>query len=253
MRGKFLFLGTGGSLGVPVVGCVCETCASKDPYNKRFRPSGVLEVESKRFLIDAGPDFRSQALQYKIHHLDGVLLTHCHYDHIGGFDDLRVFSFKKKRKLPILLSQGSFEELKVRYHYLMEPQSADKFEFHILKSDFGTVSFEGFQWETVSYIQAGMLVIGYRLDTFAYVSDIRFYSDRVILALKGVETLVLSALKYTPTEVHFSLQEAVDFATQVGAKRTWLTHIAHDLDHAVVNRKLPQNVQLAHDGLEISF
>jgi phosphoribosyl 1,2-cyclic phosphate phosphodiesterase len=253
MKGKFLFLGTGGSLGVPVVGCTCEVCMSKDPHNQRFRPSGVVEIEGKKFLIDAGPDFRSQALQFKIAHLDGVLLTHCHYDHVGGFDDLRVFSFKKKKKLPILLSQASFNELKVRYHYLMEPQSADKFEFHILKSDFGTVSFQGLRWETMSYVQAGMLVIGYRLGTFAYVSDIRIYSDEVIKALKGVGTLVLSALRYTPTEVHFSLEEAVDFAHRVGAKTTWLTHLAHDLDYETVNRELPKNVRLAYDGLEVSF
>lgn len=253
MHGTFLFLGTGGSLGVPVIGCSCNVCTSENPLNKRLRPSGLIRVGGRTFLIDAGPDFRMQALRAKLSHLDGVLITHCHFDHIGGLDDLRVFSFIQKKKLPCLLSQESFDELQIRYHYLMHPHSTDKFDFRILKEDFGDSEFEGVAFSTLSYMQAGMKVTGFRIGSFAYVSDIRHYSERVVEALAGVKTLVLSALRYTPTEVHFSLDEAVGFARKVGAQTTWLTHIAHELEHETVNQQLPQDIQLAHDGLEISF
>ncbi len=253
MKGKFLFLGTGGSLGVPIVGCDCAVCTSENPKNKRLRPSGIVEVDGKKILVDAGPDFRTQALRSRLHALDGVLITHCHFDHVGGLDDLRVYAFKHKKQLPCLLSRESYEELQIRYHYLMHPHAADKFDFHILEGDGGAASFQGIPWSFVSYRQAGMKVTGYRQGTFAYVSDIRKYGEEVVEGLRGVETLVLSALKYTPTEVHFSLDEAIEFARKVGAKRTFLTHIAHDLEHEKVNAELPADVQLAYDGLEIEF
>ncbi|MES2344587.1 MAG: MBL fold metallo-hydrolase [Chlamydiota bacterium] len=253
MHGKFLFLGTGGSLGIPIVACTCSVCSSSNPRNKRLRPSGVISVAGKHLLIDAGPDFRTQALRAHLKHLDGILLTHCHFDHIGGLDDLRVFSFAQKKKLPCLLSQESYDELQIRYHYLMHPHSTDKFKFQILKSDFGRIDFEGVDVQYMSYFQAGMKVSGYRIGTFAYVSDIREYSEEVVRALEGVETLVLSALRYTPTEVHFSLNEAVNFARSIKAKKTWLTHLAHDLEHDKVNQELPSDISLSYDGLEIEF
>ncbi len=248
-----MFLGTGGSLGIPVIACECGVCTSSNPCNKRQRPSGVVHLAGKRFLIDAGPDFRTQALKADLKRLDGVLITHCHFDHVGGLDDLRVFSLIQNKQLPCLLSQESYDELQIRYHYLTHSHSTDKFKFQVLEADFGKTTFEGIDVHYVSYLQAGMKVTGYRIGTFAYISDIRKFSEEVIASLKGVKTLVLSALRYTPTEVHFSLDEAVAFARSVGAKKTWLTHIAHDLDHDKVNQELPIDVQLSYDGLEIEF
>lgn len=253
MIGKFLFLGTGGSLGIPVIGCECSVCTSTNPRNKRLRPSGLIQIQGKKFIIDAGPDLREQALRYHLKDLDGVLLTHYHFDHIGGFDDLRVFPFRKKAELPCLLSKDSYDELQLRYHYLIQPHATGKFSFHILEKDFGKINFEGAEFSFMSYFQAKMKVTGYRLGTFAYISDIREYDDKVIDALEGVETLILSALRYSPTEVHFGLKEAVDFSQLVKAKKTWLTHIAHDLEYDKVNLELPQDVHLSYDGLEIEF
>lgn len=253
MRGKFLFLGTGGSLGVPILGCECSVCASPNPRNKRLRSSGVVSIDSQKFLIDAGPDLRTQALRHRLTQTHGVLLTHSHFDHIAGIDDLRAFAFRQKQKIPCLLSLETFEELKVRYHYLLHTPSGSRFAFEFLQGDFGAGSFQGVEYQFLSYRQAGMKVSGFRFGNFAYVSDIREYSERVFESLKGVEVLVVSALRYTPNEAHFSLGEAVAFSQKVGARTTWLTHITHDLEYEKVNKELPPEIQLAYDGLEIQF
>lgn len=240
-------------MGVPAIACHCPVCTSPSPFNKRLRPSGLLKIGSKRFLIDAGPDFREQALRYGIDHLDGILITHTHFDHIAGFDDLRVFYFLHKKSAHCLLSSDSFEEIKIRFHYLFDDSKCRWAKFDVLKEDFGTVAFEGVTFDIVSYFQAGMKVTGFRVDRLAYISDIRKYDEKVIEALQGVEILILSALRLVPTEVHFSLDEAVAFARRVGAKKTFFTHIAHELDYEETNRLLPEDIRLSHDGLEIKF
>lgn len=244
-------MGTGGSMGIPVATCKCPVCSSSSVYNKRARPSGLLKIGKKQFLIDVGPDFRMQALRFDIDHLDGVLISHTHFDHIGGLDDLRVFHFLQKKSLPCLLSKEVYEELKLRFHYLFHHSKCSWLNFQILPKDFGEVDFEGVHFNIVSYYQADMKVTGYRIDNFAYISDIRKYDEAVIYALKGVEILVLSALRYTPTEVHFSIDEAIAFSRKVGAKKTYFTHIAHELDHEKTNAELPADIRLAYDGLEI--
>ncbi|NGX45721.1 MAG: Phosphoribosyl 1,2-cyclic phosphodiesterase [Chlamydiae bacterium] len=258
MKGKFLFLGSGGSLGIPIVTCTCAVCKSSSPFNKRLRPSGLLTIGEKSFLIDVGPDFRDQALRYGIKHLDGILLTHTHYDHVGGLDEVRVFYFLQKQRIPILSSKETFEEVEHRYHYLFRappgsPNRCPQFEFELLKEDFGQITFVGEKFDTVSYFQAGMKVTGYRIGNFAYISDIRHYDDLVVERLQGVEILVVSALRESPSEVHFSLEEAAAFSHKVGARTTFLTHITHDLDHDETNAKLPKGIALAHDGLEIEI
>ncbi len=258
MQAKFLFLGTGGSLGVPVITCQCKVCTSSSQFNKRYRPSALITFGKKAFVIDVGPDFRDQAIHYNIHHLDGVFLTHTHYDHIGGLDELRVFYFLQKKRLPTLASVETYDELRHRFHYLFKTKQADgslqsQLDFHILEEDFGKVEFQGLSVEYVTYTQANMKVTGYKLGNLAYISDIRNYSEKVVETIKGVDILILSALRYTPTEVHFSIEEAIDFSKKVGAKKTFLTHIAHELDHDETNQKMPDDIRLAHDGLEIPF
>lgn len=257
MKATFLFLGTGGSPGIPVIGCPCAVCGSPSPLNKRLRPSALLQVKGKNYLIDSGPDFREQALRFNITSLDGVFLTHAHYDHIGGVDELRIFYLRYKTRLPVLASIDTYQELRTRFHYLFQTNEADgslnsQFDLQILEDDFGTTSFAGLKVQYVSYYQAKMRVTGYRIGSLAYISDIRDYDERIIADLQGTETLILSALRYTPSPAHFSLDEAIAFSEQVGAKRTFLTHISHDLEHDKTNRELPPSVRLAHDGLEIS-
>ncbi len=249
-KAELLFLGTGASMGTPVVTCTCPVCLSKNPFNRRLRPSALLTVGEKRFLIDAGPDFRQQALHYEIHDLDGVLITHTHFDHIAGLDDLRVFYFLQNKRLPCLLSKESMQEVQTLFHYFKE---GTRFKYQVFENDFGWVEFEGLKFQVLSFVQNEMKVTGYRLGSFAYVLDIKEHTSHVYEALKGVETLVLSALRPASSKAHLSLDEAVSFAKKIGAKMTWLSHVAHEIDHEETNHQLPKNIQLAYDGLGIDL
>lgn len=256
MQAKFIFLGTGSSAGVPLIGCECEVCRSASPYNKRLRSAGLIHVGEKKFIIDIGPDFRAQALNYHVKHLSGALLTHAHADHIAGIDDLRAYYFVEKKKTPCLLSQETFDEIKLRYHYLLTPPGPGKsfsaqIDFKILPSDFGDYELEGLTFKYFTYFQVGMKVTGFRFGNFAYVSDIRDYSQKVVDMLQGVDILVLSALKTAPTKMHFSIEEAIAFSKLTRAKMTYLTHIGHELEHTATNASLPSNVRMSYDGLEL--
>ena len=258
MKGQILFLGTGASTGIPLIGCDCLVCRSTSPFNQRLRPSILVIIGSKQFLVDAGPDFRQQALRYHIKTVDGLLFTHAHHDHTAGIDDLRPIYYKRNKPLPALLSAETAEEIKMRYYYIFKPEQVyDKFmtriELHILPALEGKIDFEGISIEYMSYQQGRMTVNGFRFGDLVYLSDIRVFSPILFKHLTGINTLIVSALRYTPSPLHFSVDEAVDFATQVGAKTVWLTHLSHELDHDKTNAYLPPHVRLAYDGLEINF
>lgn len=258
LKATFQFLGTGASAGVPVVGCKCEICQSTSPHNQRLRPSGLIKIGNQSLLIDIGPDFRQQALRYQIDRIDGLLLTHTHYDHIAGIDELRIFFVREKRAVPCLLSKESYDDLRKRYDYLFK-QSGEKgsltaqLELQVLEKDHGETEFLGQKIGYVSFFQGGMKVTGFRFGRFAYISDIRDYDDSIFDYLRGVEVLVLSALRKEPSPLHLSLEEAVAFSRKVGAKLTRLTHIAHAIDHETANRALPPDVQLGYDGQKLEF
>jgi phosphoribosyl 1,2-cyclic phosphate phosphodiesterase len=253
--GKFLFLGTGSSTGVPIIGCRCVVCSSESPFDKRLRPSGLLRVGGKKLLIDVGPDFRQQALREGIDRIDGLLLTHTHYDHIAGIDELRIFFVREKKAVPCLLSAASKRDLDKRYGYLFEKGKSltAQLDLRVLEDEQGSVDFLGTEVSYVRFAQAGMDVLGFRVGDFAYVSDIRDYQEGVFEQLAGVKTLVLSALKPEPSPLHLSYEEAVAFARRVGAERTWLTHLSHAVAHEVGNQGLPSDVRLGYDGLELEF
>lgn len=257
-KGKFLFLGTGGSMGIPVIGCECAVCRSSSSYNKRLRPSGLLSILEKNIIIDCGPDFRQQMLQYKIKHIDGLIFTHAHYDHTGGFDELRIINARAKKPVPCLLSEATAQELKMRFPYVFDadaPQATitTKASFQYLESTRGFVEFLGIPLHYMTYEQGGMLVNGFRFGNFAYISDIRHYPETIFEDLRGVKTLVVSCLRYQPSVLHFNVEEAIAFSNKVGANEVWFTHLAHELDHELTNSRLPPNYQLAYDGLEIDF
>lgn len=243
-------------MGVPMIGCNCAVCTSSLPMNKRMRSSGLLTIDDKNILIDCGPDFRQQALTNHIGHLDGVILTHAHYDHTAGIDDLRAYYIKRHSPLPCLLSKATSSDIQIRFSYIFQPkknQLATKLELHELESDRGMVEFVENSFAYLSYEQMRMQVNGFRWKNFAYVSDIRNYPETIFDDLKDVHYLVVSALRFTPSEFHFTVDEAVDFSKKIGAKKTWLTHISHELDHEKTNMYLPSNVRMAYDGLEINL
>ncbi len=256
-KNRLLFLGTGASMGVPVMGCKCSVCLSKDPYNKRFRPSVFIQIQGKNFLIDAGPDIRDQALLYGIDSLDGLILTHIHYDHVGGLDELRAFNFVHKKGIPCLVSQETKKDLeKTKNHMFSFKHATGKpteLSFQELEQPSGKTSFLGVEIAYISFFQREVKVNGFRIKNMAYISDIKSYDPSLFPFLQGVDILVLSVLKETFSPSHFSLEEGVLFAQKVGAKNTYFTHISHELDHQRTSQKLPKGVELAYDGLELFF
>lgn len=258
IKGKLLFLGSGGSTGVPMVGCGCAVCTSIDPHNQRLRPSVLLTIGDKKLIVDTGPDFRLQALLYTIKHLDGVLLTHTHFDHIAGLDELRTFYLLKRQVLPLLVSQTTLNEIKKRYDYLFQKKSdtkslAAQLDFHVLEGKRGSVRFLDIPIQYVSYHQGGTEVTGFRIGDLAYIPDIKEYNESIFDDLKNLKVLIVSALRYTPSPVHFSIDEAIAFATKVRPKQTYFMHIAHELDHRPTNASLPKGIALAFDGLSLDF
>lgn len=256
MKDYAIFLGTGSSLGVPLIGCSCEVCFSNNPKNKRFRSSLFLEIGGKKLVIDTGPDFRSQMLANGITGLDGVIYTHSHHDHVAGIDDLRVFAYRRKASIPCLASEETASDLEKRYDFMFKSHGHEPGEFPRarlvrLKDRSGVVTFEGIKIRYFSYVQTGMQVLGIRIGSFAYVTDIKEYNEQVFKELLGVQTLVISALRFTASSMHLTVDEAVDFARKIGCNRAYFTHISHDIDHDKANACLPSGIELAYDGLKI--
>lgn len=257
-KGQFLLLGTGGSMGIPVIGCSCPVCSSDNPINRRTRPSALIKINQKLILIDCGPDFKEQALRFGLDTLDSVIFTHAHHDHSAGLDELRIYSLRSGHPIPCLLSSDTLEEFRKSFHYIFDENSAyspftTKFTLQLLESQRGETVFQGINIRYFSYKQGGMHVNGFRFANLAYVTDIRDYPETVFEDLRGVDTLILSALRFAPSHLHLTVDDAIDFARRVGAKHTWLTHIAHELDHDKTNAYLPENIKMAYDGLELEF
>ncbi|NGX50623.1 MAG: Ribonuclease BN [Chlamydiae bacterium] len=258
MKGKLLFLGSGGSMGIPVIGCSCPVCTSSASEDKRLRPSVLLTTGGKRFLIDIGPDYREQALKYHIDTLDGLILTHTHYDHLAGLDELRIYTFRQKKPVPCLLSRESLEEIKIRYHYFLPPLQRDevhatKLNFQLFEGDQGEILFEGLKVGYFSYLQVGMKVNGLRFNNLAYVTDIMEYEESVFDALRGVETLIISGRRWEKSVAHLTIEQAIEFSKKTGAKKTYFTHISHEIHHEPTMRELPSGFALAYDGLELTL
>ncbi len=257
-KGQFLFLGTGGSSGIPMIGCTCPICTSNDPRNQRLRPSGLLTCSNQRILIDAGPDFRCQALHHLIIHLDGVLITHSHFDHIAGLDELRIYYLLQHQPLPVLLSEPTYRDIQKRFDYFFQERSHGislpaQLKFQVIHEKRGKLTFLGIEIGFTRYEQAGMSVTGFRIGDFAYISDIRLYPETIFEDLAGVETLCLGMLREETSRMHFNLDEAIAFSQKIGAQKTYFTHMSHEVEHAAVSAKLPEGFYLAYDGLTVDF
>jgi phosphoribosyl 1,2-cyclic phosphate phosphodiesterase len=253
---KIYFLGTGTSQGIPVIGSHHSVCQSEDSKDKRLRVSVWIHNEEDSIVIDCGPDFRQQMLTSKCPKVDAILFTHEHSDHTAGLDDIRPFNFKQGN-IPIYGHQRVLDNLKKRFDYIFETEnkypgapSVDAIEV-INNQPF---SIGEFQVNPIDALHGNLQVYGYRINDFAYLTDVKTINPEEIEKLVGVKVLVINALREEPHHSHFSLQDALDFVTLVQPERTYLTHISHLLGfHEEVQKKLPENVFLAYDNLEITI
>ena len=257
---KLTFLGTGTSCGVPTIGCQCHTCSSTDPHDKRLRCSALIETESTRILIDCGPDFRQQIMTQPFRKIDGILITHAHYDHMGGMDDIRpycqfgeinVYADPIAREgllqmLPYCFTEHRYPGVPaIQLHEIHKHEPLRIGDLEIMP---------------IEVMHHDLPILGFRITpltsvtSLVYITDMKTIDEGELDYLKEVDTLVVNALRQKPHHSHQTLEEAVDFAKMIGARQTWLIHSSHDIGrHEEVNASLPSDIQMAYDGQVIEI
>lgn len=250
---SILVLGSGTSVGVPMIGCRCKVCTSTDPRDKRLRPSVLLRLEDKRLLIDTSPDFRCQALRYGIDRLDAILYTHAHADHILGLDDVRPFNFMQKKDIPIYASAEALEVIERTFGYVFDSgpseSSRPRLARHVFDNELIPVA--GISILPIRASHGKGTVHGFRFGNSAYLTDHSEIPAESKDKLTGLDVLFLDALRHNPHPTHSTVEESLRTVALLKPKRAYFTHISHDLLHADMEARLPDNVHLAYDGLEI--
>lgn len=249
---RVTFLGTGTSTGVPVPTCRCAVCTSDDPRDRRLRPSVRVEWPGTSLLIDTATDLRQQVLTHGIDRIDAVLYTHAHADHVLGVDDLRLYNWKQRSAIPVYGSEKTLEALGRTFWYVFddEPQESTRPCLDRIPVD-GPFLVGGRQVVPVPVAHGTLPILGYRIGGFAYLTDVSRIPRTSYPLLRGLDVLVLNALRERPHPTHFTLDGAVEQAGRIGARRTLLTHMSHEILHAEVSRRLPPGVELSYDGLEV--
>ena len=252
---KITILGSGTSQGVPIISCDCEVCRSTDQKDKRLRTSILIETDDTTICVDAGPDFRYQMLRAGVKKLDAILITHHHKDHIGGLDDARPYIFIQKKPMTVYASPEAQEEIKREYSYAFA-NGNEKYPgtptFNLIDINDSLIKINELVIEPIKLKHFTLTSYAFRIDKFAYVTDLSELSEEAFKKLQGVEYLVIEALRHEKHYSHISLSEAVDIAQRLNVKKAWFTHIGHSMGKASdVNPTLPDNMMLAYDGLEI--
>ncbi len=238
-------------MGVPTLGCHCAVCESADPRDKRTRPSILLAYGGRNVVIDTTPDFRYQAMRAGIDRLDAVVYTHGHADHILGLDDIRPFNLKQRGAVPIYAANDTLAILKRQFSYIFEDaQPGTTIPLIDLHTIDGPFDLFGARFVPVPAIHGTQPVLGFRVGKMAYLTDFSEVPESSKSLLRGLDDLILDALRYVPHPTHSTVEQSLALVAELKPKRAWFTHICHDLGHVEANAKLPEHVRLSYDGLQ---
>lgn len=252
---KITFLGTGTSQGVPVIACDCHVCTSADERDKRLRVSVMIETQGKVIVIDSGPDFRYQMLRAGVKHLDAIVFTHEHKDHVAGMDDIRAFNYKQQTEIDIYAHTRVQGALKREFSYIFSDYTYPGIPKVILNDiDDKPFLVHGIEFIPIKVMHYKLPVLGFRVGDFTYITDAKTVADEEKKKIKGSKILVINALQREKHISHFTMEEALAFAEGISAEQTYFTHISHRLGrHEEVNNELPPNVNLGYDGLVLTL
>ncbi len=246
-------LGSGTSTGVPTVGCNCDVCTSTDPRDNRLRPSILIGYEGRNVLVDTTPDLRTQALRAKMQRIDAVLFTHAHADHIMGLDDVRPFNFRQRGSIPVYGSPDTMESIRGSFRYIFDGRPTESSVPRLDVNTFNGEPFDlfGLQFTPIPVEHGNYTIHGYRFGNAAYLTDHSEIPQASLEKLRGLDVLFLDALRYKPHPTHSTVERSLRWVEELAPKRAFFTHICHDLSHARAEARLPANVRLAFDGLQI--
>lgn len=254
MKAEVVILGSGTSMGVPTLGCNCAVCSSADPRDTRSRPSIAAQWNGHTVVIDTGPDFRQQALREHIQHVDAVLYTHAHADHILGMDDLRPLSFQSRGCLPLYADDATAEVLHRVFDYTFSKNAKyptrARVELRPLNGH-ESVEIAGLRFQRVPVLHGDLTVAGYRFGSAAYLTDMNAIPDSSLPLLEDLDVLIIDALRWQQHASHNNVDQALTWIDRIRPRRAFFTHIAHELEHAKTEAALPAHVRLAYDGLRI--
>lgn len=251
---RVVVLGSGTSTGVPMIGCKCKVCRSNDLKDKRLRTSIIIEEKGKNFLVDTTPDFRAQALNNNITKIDAVLYTHDHADHINGIDDLRMFNFIQKTKIPCFASKQFIENIKNRFNYIFSDYckggGKPELQFNELKEKNNIYGVEVFAFPVIHWQTD---VMGFRINNFAYVTDVKSIPPDSMKHLEGLDVLILGVLRQKEHSTHLCISEALKLLEILKPKKAYFIHMSHHIDYKREQKHLPENVEFCFDGMTISL
>lgn len=249
------FLGTGTSQGVPVIGCTCEVCTSVDFRDKRLRSSIHVQTDALSLVIDTGPDFRQQMLRENIQHVDAILFTHAHRDHTAGLDDVRAYNFKQNINMPVYGLQDTLHQIQSDFAYIFGPDNYPGLpRITLLPITSKSFSINHVEIIPLPVVHLRLPVLGFRIGSFAYITDANFIPEDTLEKLRGIKHLVLNALQREPHISHFNLDEAIGMVKKINPEKAWFTHISHKLGtQRAIEKELPEGIALAWDGLQLSL